>query len=420
MPSLTQRDFEILVEEFGGDEAAARAAMTERGYTVEGAGGSLAAMPGASSLAVSGGDEGAEDAADLAALPGAGNLAGILKGQRKSISDLYDTITQNIQERYRKPDINDLLVNIGVGMMSAPGENDSGGFGGAVQRGLRGIGTYAQNRRAYETDMNKMLSQIEVQKAKDLAGLEEKYLTSAAAAMKPAPLRTVGTQVVNGKIVAVREDPRTGQISTTEIGDAPANLKPIPGVTSGGQPVFMGPNGPVAADGTTLITEFDVKAKPVSATEQKEIFETEDLITNGLGSVKTLEQALALNQQAYEGSLTGWRKTVGQLFSSDDPRYVATENFDNLIMTGALQSLKSIFGGNPTEGERKILLDLQAVSSKPRAVRDEIIRRSLQAAKSRIARETSRLQRLKGGDYGTRGGSTAGAPSRPRVINWGQ
>jgi hypothetical protein len=74
--------------------------------------------------------------------------------------------------------------------------------------------------------------------------------------------------------------------------------------------------------------------------------------------------------------------------------------------------LKAIFGGNPTEGERKILLDLQAVSSKPRAVREEILRRALQGAKSRIARETLRLERLKGGEYGTRGGSTAGGGGR--------
>jgi len=75
-------------------------------------------------------------------------------------------------------------------MMSAPGENDSGGFGGAVQRGLRGLGTYAQSRRAYETDMNKALSGLEIEKAKQMAALEGKYLTSAAAALKPkAPAR---------------------------------------------------------------------------------------------------------------------------------------------------------------------------------------------------------------------------------------
>ncbi len=399
---LSPRDYDLMLEQFGGDVDAAHAMLRERGYAIPGEETSdLAAMP------TQGNAEGGEDEASDLAVTDVGSLSGILKGQRKSIGDLYDTITQNIQKRYRAPDINDLLIQVGMGMMSPPGEGDRGGFGGAVQRGLRGIGTYAQNRRAYETDMNKMMSEIEIQKAKDLAGLEEKYLTSAASAMKPVVPRAIGTEVVNGKVVTIFQDPKTGAVTTTEIGEAPANLKQIPGVTSGNQPVFMGPNGPVNALGQPVV-EFDVKSKPVSATEQKEIYEAEDTITGGLGSVRTLEEALVLNQQAYEGSLSGWRKTLGQLFSSDDPQYVATENFDNLIMTGALQSMKSIFGANPTEGERKILLELQAISSKPRPVREEILRRSLQTVKSRIARETQRLERLKGGEYGTRGGSTAG------------
>ena len=145
------------------------------------------------------------------------------------------------------------------------------------------------------------------------------------------------------------------------------------------------------------------------------MFEVEDLISSGVSTISTLEEAMGLNQQAYEGSLAGWRKAIGQAFSSHDPQYVATENFDNLIMTGALGSLKATFGGNPTEGERKILMDLQAISSKSRAVRDAILRRALEAAKRRIKSNTDRLNRLKGGEYGTRGGSTAG---KTRVIRY--
>lgn len=402
MPSLTQRDFQILVEEFGGDEAAARAAMTERGYTVEGEGGSNLSVMGDQTM-----DEDEEGTGDLAAKPGVAGLGGILKSQRQSIGELYDTITQNIQQRYRKPDINDLLVNVGMGLMSPPGENDQGGFAGAVQRGLRGIGTYAQSRREYETDMNKMLSQIEIQKAKDLAGLEEKYLTSAAAAMKPVVPRVVGTPVVGGKVVTVTQDPRTGKIGTTEIGEAPKNLRQIPNVTSGGQPVFMSADGPVDARGNP-VAEFDVKPKALSATEQREIFQTEDAVNTGLSTIRSLEEALTLNEQAFEGSLSGWRKTLGQLTSSDDPQYVATENFDNLQIASAIGNLKNVFPGAISNDERKAFNDLQAVSKYPRAVRDQMIRRAMDAAKRLIARETKRLERLKAGEYGSRGGSTVG------------
>lgn len=399
---LSPRDYDLMLEQFGGDVDAAHAMLRERGYAIPGEETSdLAAMP------TQGNAEGGEDEASDLAVTDVGSLSGILKGQRKSIGDLYDTITQNIQKRYRAPDINDLLIQVGMGMMSPPGEGDRGGFGGAVQRGLRGIGTYAQNRRAYETDMNKMMSEIEIQKAKDLAGLEEKYLTSAASAMKPVVPRAIGTEVVGNKIVAVMQDPKTGEITKTEIGEAPANLKQIPGVTSGNQPVFMGPNGPVNALGQPVV-EFDVKSKPISAGEQREIFKTEDAIGTAMSTVRSLEEALTLNEQAYEGSLSGWRKTLGQLFSSDDPQYVATENFDNLQISAAIGNLKNIFPGAISNDERKAFNDLQAVSKYPRAVRDKIIRRAMAAAKSLIARETQRLERLKGGEYGTRGGSTAG------------
>jgi hypothetical protein len=183
---LSPQDYELMVQQFDGDVEAANAMLRERGYSIPG--------EEASSLAVMNPAAGEDDdegaPSDLSARPDISTLSGILSEQRQSIGDLYDKITQNIQQRYRKPDINDLLVQVGMGMMSAPGENDSGGFGGAVQRGLRGLGTYAQSRRAYETDMNKALSNLEIEKAKQMAALEGKYLTGAAAALKPkAPAR---------------------------------------------------------------------------------------------------------------------------------------------------------------------------------------------------------------------------------------
>jgi hypothetical protein len=185
---LSPQDYDLMVQQFDGDVEAANSMLRERGY----------AIPGeeTSGLSVMGtGDEG-DVPSDLSARPDISTLSGILSGQRKSIGDLYDKITQNIQRRYRAPDINDLLVQVGMGMMSAPGEGDSGGFGGSFQRGLRGVGTYAQSRRAYETDMNKMLSEIEIAKAKDLAGLEGKYLTGASAALRPRTPSTTSPVIV--------------------------------------------------------------------------------------------------------------------------------------------------------------------------------------------------------------------------------
>jgi len=163
MSVISASEFKAFVDQNGGDEEAARALLRQQGLSVEN-----------------------DEMSDLAARPDMTALQGLLTGQRKSIGDLYDTITQNIQQRYRAPDINDMLIAIGTGMMSAPGENDAGGFAGAVQRGLRGIGPYAQSRRAYANDMNNMMSKVEIQKAQDLAALEGKYATGAASLLKPS------------------------------------------------------------------------------------------------------------------------------------------------------------------------------------------------------------------------------------------
>jgi len=146
----------------------------------------------------------------------------------------------------------------------------------------------------------------------------------------------------------------------------------------------------------------------LSATAERKVFELQDQIASGADTLISLDEALSLNSQAYEGSLSGWRKTLDQLFASDDPRYVATENFDNINKSGALTSLKTIFGGNPTEGERAILMELQAMSDKPRAVRDGILRRARAAAVRRIDRNKSRIEIMTtGGDY------SAGASPKP-------
>jgi len=249
--------------------------------------------------------------------------------------------------------------------------------------------------------------------------------TAEAAAAKASQPIFRGTAEMGGKVVMLYEDPRTGKVTPTPVGPAKQDLIPVTGVTSNGQPVFRMGTKTVRADGTP-VTQFDKPPRKLSATEQKQIFDIEDVITSGKGSISAMQAALQLNDQAYEGSLSGARKMLGQAFASDDPTYVATESLDNLVTKGALESLRATFGGNPTEGERKILLDLQASSSKPKAVRQEIYQRALEAAQLRIDRESRRLSGLKSGEYGVvqGSGSTAAAPSapskpgKPRIVNW--
>lgn len=296
----------------------------------------------------------------------------------------------------------------------------TGAFGESLGNAAQALGKHKSAAREAEETRKSMLEKygLEIgnerykmlQSAANQAG---QVYRSVAAANKAPALRPIGTTTEGGKTVAVLLNPSDNSVVKAPIGEAPLDYKPTK-ETFGGQPVFMSPKGLVLADGTP-VGKVDVKPKALTATEQRELFDTEDAVNSGLSTISSIEQALELNNQAYEGSLSGWRKTVGQLFSSDDPRYVATETFDNVVQSSSLRDLKAMFGANPTEGERKIYLELQAISSKPRAVREQILRRASEAIKRRVARDTKRLERLKTGDYSTRGGSDA---SGTRVIRF--
>jgi hypothetical protein len=76
--------------------------------------------------------------------------------------------------------------------------------------------------------------------------------------------------------------------------------------------------------------------------------------------------------------------------------------------------MKSIFGGNPTEGERRILLDIQGSSSKPPKVREEIFKRAEEAINRRIKFNKEKAESLRGGTYFT-GGSPRALEDAPKL-----
>ena len=83
--------------------------------------------------------------------------------------------------------------------------------------------------------------------------------------------------------------------------------------------------------------------------------------------------------------------------------------------TQALERLKEIFGGNPTEGERKILLDLQASANMSRTEREALIRDAQKAITRRQPFLKQRLEEVTSGRYGRIGGPPAAGPTVPAL-----
>ena len=148
----------------------------------------------------------------------------------------------------------------------------------------------------------------------------------------------------------------------------------------------------------------------MSPTLQKELIESDDMVATAKSAVSNIDKALELNPKIDSGWKAVDRAKIRVQLPGDSAKAKATLDYDNLVGTQTLGSLKAIFGGNPTEGERAILLDLQASADKPADVREKILQRAKVAAQKRIDLASARAKSIRGGTYLTEGAAD-GSPS---------
>jgi hypothetical protein len=142
------------------------------------------------------------------------------------------------------------------------------------------------------------------------------------------------------------------------------------------------------------------KEQQLSAQAQKELFEADENAQAAVGVMDTLNQAKQLNSQAYSGYGALLRaKTSSNLPGKTDPKADATIQLDNLIREQALSSLKLTFGGSPTEGERAMLLELQASTEKTPEQRAKIIDKAISMADRKLRFNQQKAESLRGGSY---------------------
>jgi hypothetical protein len=154
-------------------------------------------------------------------------------------------------------------------------------------------------------------------------------------------------------------------------------------------------------------------AQPLSATDKKAILEADEAVLSNQAAIDSLKRATALSDDAFTGPTAGTRGYLASFLgkSSDWGKSgIATENLTNEVMTNALGQLKAIFGGAPTEGERKVLMDMQGSVSKSPEVRKEIYERAIGLAEKRLEFNKRRSDELRGGQFYKPQGSISRAP----------
>lgn len=167
-------------------------------------------------------------------------------------------------------------------------------------------------------------------------------------------------------------------------------------------------------------------AQPLTATDKKAILEADEGVLAANTAISALRAAKELSPRALSGwgagakasvanNLPDWFVPDGLVASPEKAE--ATAELENVVTSQALAQLKSIFGSAPTEGERKILLEIQGSIGQPDNVRQKIYDRGIAMAERRLGFNQQRADELRERNFFKPGaGASAGSRKSPPVT----
>lgn len=188
----------------------------------------------------------------------------------------------------------------------------------------------------------------------------------------------------------------------------PAKKDPYAERQAAAQQLGLGPDDP-AYQAFVLTGKMPREDQaPLTATDKNAILAADEAVMANQNAIDMLESVTkgtpgeTLNDRAGSGLLAGtqsWMARNDPTGLFDDQQGEATTELNNVVLGQALASLKATFGAAPTEGERKILVDLQASIDKTPTERKLIMDRAVDLAKKRLAFNRQRAEELRGGTY---------------------
>jgi hypothetical protein len=151
-------------------------------------------------------------------------------------------------------------------------------------------------------------------------------------------------------------------------------------------------------------------AQPLTATDKKAILEADEGVLAAKTAIEALNKAKQLSPEAMGNPIARRLAPIGAFLGNETSE--KTVELDNVVTSNALSQLKAIFGGAPTEGERKILLDIQGSSGMPDVVRQKVFDRAIQMAEARLKFNEQRANEMRGGSF-YKAPKAPGAASQP-------
>jgi hypothetical protein len=123
----------------------------------------------------------------------------------------------------------------------------------------------------------------------------------------------------------------------------------------------------------------------LTANDQKELINAKKTIIAAPNAEKKIQEALGLNEQAFSGSGIGLNaKTyLARKTGTFNETLANTTKLSNITMRNVLNSLKTTFGGLPTEGERKVLIDVESAIGGTEEERRAVLEQALESVKNK-------------------------------------
>ena len=233
----------------------------------------------------------------------------------------------------------------------------TGSFGETLGNTAEALGKSAAERREYETKVADTM----LQRDQDLAELGSKY------DLKGIELGIAANKAANKPLGNVGVDPNTGERFYTTGRFAGQNLNSV-----GAQTPSSGSNLPVGSivSGRSIGMQNDMKYRigpkgPELLAGQENVAQNAEAVTGAKSDIRSfdlaegqLKRALELNSQSFDGPLGEIQRGVSRFVSPNDPKLKASAQLETILGQNVVDSLRSSFGGNPTEGERTYLESL--------------------------------------------------------------
>jgi hypothetical protein len=150
---------------------------------------------------------------------------------------------------------------------------------------------------------------------------------------------------------------------------------------------------------------------PITPTDKKAILEADEHVLTHAQTIQNLNELKQLSKKAWGFVGSG---PASRVLAPVNQGAQDTADLNTTATVNALSQLKSIFGAAPTEGERKILVEIQGSSAMTDASRQKLYDRAIVAVEKRLDLAKRQAEGLRDRTYWKPGGGTSEAkPTKP-------